>query len=100
MAGKFAVGEFFDGDVKLVTDGSSNPRDSEAASSAFDFPLKFNLGGVCNNPGGSDISVLDHAGLAGTSPLNAVTFVENHDTDLQTTGAVSSPTRRLLMRIY
>ena len=25
---------------------------------------------------------LDHVGLAGISPLNAVTFVENHDTDL------------------
>ena len=26
---------------------------------------------------------LDHPGLIGISPLNAVTFVENHDTDLQ-----------------
>jgi galactose oxidase len=83
MAGKFAVGEFFDGDVNLVNQWVFNPQGMQGRSSAFDFPLKFDLGGVCNNPGGSDISVLDHAGLAGTSPFNAVTFVENHDTDLE-----------------
>jgi galactose oxidase len=83
MAGKFAVGEFFEGDVNLVNQWVFNPQGMQGRSSAFDFPLKFILGGVCNNPGGSDISVLDHAGLAGTSPLKAVTFVENHDTDLQ-----------------
>ena len=32
-----------------------------------------------NSKGASD---LGHAGLAGTSPQKAVTFVENHDTDL------------------
>jgi hypothetical protein len=55
----------------------------QGRASAFDFPLNFDFGGGCNNPGGSDISVLDHASLAGTSPFNAVTSVEDHDTDLQ-----------------
>ena len=38
---------------------------------------------MCNNPGRFNMADLDHAGLVGISPLNAVTFVENHDTDLQ-----------------
>jgi galactose oxidase len=81
MAGKFAVGEFFDGNVNLVNQWVFNPAGMQGRCSAFDFPLKFILGSICNNPGGSDMSALDHAGLAGVSPLNAVTFVENHDTD-------------------
>jgi alpha-amylase len=50
--------------------------------SAFDFPLKFVLNAMCNNPGRFDMANLDHVGLAGISPLKAITFVENHDTDL------------------
>jgi len=83
MAGKFAVGEFFDGNVALVKQWIFNPRGMRGRPSAFDFPLKFMLNAMCNNPGRFDMADLDHAGLAGTVPLNAVTFVENHDTDLQ-----------------
>jgi glycosidase len=82
MAGKFAVGEFFDGNRILVNQWIFNPTGMNGRPSAFDFPLKFVLNAMCNNAGRFDMSQLDHVGLAGISPANAVTFVENHDTDL------------------
>jgi alpha-amylase len=79
LNGKFAVGEFFDGNLDLVRGWISN---TAGRASAFDFPLRFNfLVPMCNNPGSFDMSQLDHAGLAGVDPFHAVTFVENHDTD-------------------
>jgi alpha-amylase len=81
MRGKFAVGEFFDGNLGLLHNWIFNPKGMKGRSSAFDFPLRFALAAMCNNPGRFDMSQLDHAGLAGTAPLQAVTFVENHDTD-------------------
>ena len=83
MAGMFAVGEFFDGNRLLVNQWIFNPRGTQGRPNAFDFPLKFLLTSMCNNPGRFNMADLDHAGLVGISPLNAVTFVENHDTDLQ-----------------
>ncbi|HEV3202542.1 MAG TPA: galactose oxidase-like domain-containing protein [Bryobacteraceae bacterium] len=82
MAGKFAVGEFFDGSRTLVNGWVFNPKGMNGRSSAFDFPLKFVLNSMCNNAGRFNMSDLDHVGLAGMSPLKAVTFAENHDTDL------------------
>lgn len=83
MAGKFAVGEFFDGNRLLVNQWIFNPKGMQGRPNAFDFPLKFLLTSMCNNPGRFNMADLDHAGLTGISPLNSVTFVENHDTDLQ-----------------
>jgi hypothetical protein len=83
MAGKFAVGEFFDGNRLLVNQWIFNQNGMQGRPSAFDFPLKFLLTSMCNNPGRFNMADLDHAGLIGISPMNAVTFVENHDTDLQ-----------------
>jgi Domain of unknown function (DUF1929) len=83
MAGKFAVGEFFSGVTALVNQWIFNPRGMQGRSNAFDFPLKFMLNGMCNNPGRFNMADLDHAGVVGISPLSAVTFVENHDTDLK-----------------
>jgi glycosidase len=82
MADKFAVGEYFDGNPILVNGWISNPTGMNGRASAFDFPLKFVLNEMCNNADRFNMSELDHAGLAGISPLSAVTFVENHDTDL------------------
>lgn len=82
MAGKFAVGEFFDGNRILVNGWIFNPTGMQGRCSAFDFPTKFVLNAMCNNPGRFNMADLDHIGLAGISPLSAVTFVENHDTDL------------------
>ena len=90
MAGKFAVGEFFDGNRTLVDNWVSNPKGMQGRASAFDFPLKFILTSMCNNPGRFNMASLDHAGLTGISPAKAVTFVENHDTDLDPTQRIVS----------
>jgi alpha-amylase len=82
MAGKFAYGEFFDGNRVLVNGWIFNPHGMHGRVSALDFPLRFILAAMCNNPGRFNMADLDHAGLVGISPLNAETFVENHDTDL------------------
>ncbi|MCW3098264.1 MAG: alpha amylase [Chthonomonadaceae bacterium] len=79
--GKFIVGEFFDGNANLVKNWIFNPNAMNGRASAFDFPLKFTLSTMCNQFGPFDMSLLDHAGVAGRAPLQAVTFVENHDTD-------------------
>src|SRR5882724_1390408 len=82
MAGKFAVGEFFDGNRILVNGWVFNPMGMQGRASAFDFPLRFVLAAMCSNAGRFNMADLDHTGLIGISPFNAVTFVENHDTDL------------------
>ncbi len=82
MAGKFAVGEFLDGNLELINNWLFNPTGMQGRVSAFDFPLRFALAAMCGNPNNFDMSTLDHAGLTGSSPLHSTTFVENHDTDL------------------
>ena len=82
MNGKFAVGEYFDGNRVLVNGWIFNPTGMKGRPNAFDFPLKFVLTQMCNTPGGFNMADLDHVGLTGIAPMNAVTFVENHDTDL------------------
>ncbi len=85
MAGKFAVGEFADGNIQNLENWANAVQHR---SSAFDFPLHFTLKNMCNSPDGFPMFSLDHAGLAGVDPLGAVTFVENHDTDR---GGVGGP---------
>jgi alpha-amylase len=80
MAGKFAVGEFWDGVTDHIANWLSEPRWMKGRCSAFDFPLYFTLLGMANDPH-FDMTRLDHAGLAGRDPFHAVTFVENHDTE-------------------
>jgi alpha-amylase len=78
MAGKFAVGEYFDGNVPRVQDWIF--RQLQGRASAFDFSLRFTLANMCDSRP-FNMAMLDHAGLAGSNPFQAVTFVENHDTD-------------------
>jgi alpha-amylase len=79
LARKFAVGEFFDGNVDLLRRWIN---DTGRRAATFDFPLRFALARMCNQTGSFDMGgSLDHAGLAGVDPMLAVTFVENHDTD-------------------
>lgn len=80
MQGKFAVGEFWDGDAAKINDWISSENWMKGRSSAFDFPLYFTLLSMSNNPS-FNMAELDHAGLAGLNPFRAVTFVENHDTE-------------------
>jgi alpha-amylase len=94
LAGKFAVGEFADGNISLIEQWANA---MQHRSSSFDFPLHFLLKSMCNNPDTMDMGSLDHAGLAGVDPLGAVTFVENHDTDR---GGVGGPIVRNKMLAY
>lgn len=82
MIGKFAVGEYFDGNPDTlawwVWDSGMRGR-----CATFDFGLRFTLTDMCNNAGRFDMRRLDHANFAGRDPAHAVTFLENHDTDLR-----------------
>jgi len=78
MANKFAVAEFADGDLGLISNWANA---MQHRSSAFDFPLRFALQAMCNNPDQFWMASLNGAGLVGNDPLGAVTFVENYDTD-------------------
>jgi alpha-amylase len=57
-------------------------------SAVFDFALHYTLEAMCNNASNWNMAQLDHAGLAGISPMQAVTFVENPDTDTDGFGSV------------
>ena len=96
MAGKFAVGEFADGNTGNLENWANAVQHR---SSSFDFPLHFILKNMCNFPDGFPMFSLDHAGLAGLDPQGAVTFVENHDTDR---GGVGGPviSNKLLAYAY
>jgi alpha-amylase len=80
LRNRFAVGEYWDGDVGHVHDWIVTPRWMDNRCSAFDFPLYFALLSMSNDAS-FDMSTLDHAGLTGRDPFHAVTFVENHDTE-------------------
>jgi alpha-amylase len=94
MAGKFAVGEFADGNVGLLNAWADAVLHRAAC---FDFPLHFLLKSMCNEPDGFSMASLDRAGLVGRDPLGAVTFVENHDTDR---GGVGGPVVRNKLLAY
>ncbi len=85
MRSKFAVGEFADGNIDLLKNWANAVQHR---CSSFDFPLHFALKDMCNSLDHFSMASLDHAGLAGSDPLGAVTFVENHDTDR---GGVGGP---------
>jgi alpha-amylase len=80
MKGKFAVREYWEGDVNNL-DGWYNEVDT---ASVFDFPLFFRaLNPMCNDTSGNNfkMSWLDGAGYGAKNPFRTVTFAENHDTD-------------------
>jgi alpha-amylase len=94
MNGKFAVGEFADGNIQNLVNWSNAVQHRSAS---FDFPLHFKMKDMCNNGGGFPMFSLDHAGLVGVDPLGAVTFVENHDTDR---GGIGGPIVRNKLLAY
>jgi alpha-amylase len=78
MQGKYAVSEYFDVDFAKL---SNYVRRS--GTKVFDFPLFFKLKEMANDRDGSfDMRNLIGASYAARDPYNAVTFVENHDTDM------------------
>ena len=73
----FTVGEYWHGDVKVVKEYLDSIR-SEA--SLFDVPLHYNLYHCSRARGAYDLrTILDNT-LMQISPVKAVTFVDNHDT--------------------
>jgi alpha-amylase len=79
----FTVGEYYDGNRQLVVnwiDGTDDPP-RRNASSAFDFPTRFNLIQAVET---ERYEILNDngkpSGLIGWWPMKSVTFVENHDT--------------------
>src|SRR5258708_38448570 len=78
MAGKFAVAEYFDGNVAKVQDWIFNRM--RGRPSVFDFATRFTLASMCDNRP-FNMAVLDHVGVAGSNPLQAVTFGGNHGTE-------------------
>ena len=81
MSGKFAVGEYFDGNPDTLSWWVWNSGMNGRAST-FDFCTRFALQAMCNNGSRWDMTQLDHPGLVGRDPIHAVTFLENHATDL------------------
>ncbi len=81
MQGKFAVGEYFDSNVDTlnwwVWNSGMNGR-----ACTFDFNIRFALAAMCNNAGHWDMHQLQSAGYFNRDAAHAVTFVENHDTDV------------------
>ncbi len=80
MKGKFAVREYWEGDVNKL-DAFYHEADS---ASVFDFPLFFNgLNPMCDDTSGNnfDMRTLTACGYSARNRFRTVTFAENHDTD-------------------
>ncbi|MEP6847126.1 MAG: alpha-amylase domain-containing protein, partial [Panacibacter sp.] len=75
----FGVGECWDTERNIdewldeVNNWSDNP------GSAFDFPLRIKLKDLCDTFGYSLLNMITGGTLSDERPMNAVTFVENHD---------------------
>jgi alpha-amylase len=80
MAGRFVVSEYFDGNPQSLR-WWTHDSGMGGRSAVFDFTLHFALQAMCDNPN-FDMRALNGAGYAALDPFNAVTFVENPDTDL------------------
>ncbi|HVV53196.1 MAG TPA: hypothetical protein VHO06_26295, partial [Polyangia bacterium] len=80
MGSRFCVSEYFDGNPDNLgwwVHGSG----MGGRSAVFDFTLHFALQAMCDDAD-YDMTRLDGAGYAARDPFNAVTFVDNPDTDL------------------
>ena len=81
MAGRFAVGEYFDGNPSALQWWVSNSG-MGGRCAVFDFTLHWQIQAMCNNSSRWWMGGLQGAGYIAIDPINAVTFVDNPDTDL------------------
>jgi alpha-amylase len=81
MAGKFAVGEYFDGNASALHWWVENSG-MGGRCSVFDFTLHWGIQAMCNNNSRWWMGGLEGAGYIAVDPIKAVTFVDNPDTDL------------------
>ena len=73
----FFVGEYWNGDVEVLKRYIEN---SNYGMSLFDVPLHYNLYHASNSNGEYDMRTIFDGTLVKELPKNAVTFVDNHDT--------------------
>lgn len=73
----FAVGEYWNSDLNALL---SYLQASQSCMSLFDVPLHFHFYDASIGNGNFDMAQLFSNTLVGTCPSNAVTFVDNHDT--------------------
>jgi alpha-amylase len=75
----YGVGECWDGDTLIDAwlDSVNNWADNRVG--AFDFPLRYRLKDLCDNPGFSLRTLTEGGVLMKDRPFEAVTFVDNHD---------------------
>jgi len=81
MLGRFAVGEYFDANQSALHWWVWNSG-MGGRCGVFDFTLHGTIQAMCNNSSRWWMGGLQNAGYIAIDPLNAVTFVENADTDL------------------
>jgi len=87
MAGRFAVGEYFAGNASALHWWVWNSG-MAGRCNLFDFSLHWSIQAMCNNSSRWFMGGLQGAGYVALDPMSAVTFVENHDTDLSYGGNV------------
>jgi alpha-amylase len=81
MAGRFAVGEYFDGNADALNWWVWNSG-MQGRCQVFDFTLHWTIQAMCNNNSSWWMGGLQGAGYVARDPMHAVTFVDNPDTDL------------------
>jgi alpha-amylase len=81
MRARFAVGEYFVGGASALHWWVWNSG-MAGRCNVFDFGLHWTIQAMCNNSSRWFMGGLQGAGYVAVDPMNAVTFVENHDTDL------------------
>ena len=75
----FSVGEYWNSDINTLLKFLQNTKDD---MSLFDVPLHFNLYEASNSNGNYDMSKIFNNTLMQRNPTKAVTFVDNHDTQI------------------
>lgn len=73
----FSVGEYWNGDLSKLTHYLSDVEDS---MSLFDVPLHFHFYDASMHPESYDLRHIFDRTLVSVKPVQAVTFVDNHDT--------------------
>jgi alpha-amylase len=80
MSNRFCVSEYFDGNPDALN-WWTHQSGMGGRSAVFDFTLHWAMQKMCDDPG-FDMRSMNGAGYAARDPFNAVTFVDNPDTDL------------------
>lgn len=75
----FAVGEYWSTNIDTINNYINNTKE---CMSLFDVPLHYNFYRASISNGEYDMSSIFDGTIVGTNPEKAVTFVDNHDTEL------------------